>query len=156
VVIGWAINDDEPQAVYRGLKESEGDLLRGFYDAVAPYLTQGGYHSRVLWIGHRVLHFDLPYLWHRTKIQRVLPSIKIPYDAKPWDENIFDTYTRWKAASSASASLEAICTAIGIEVKQGMKGSEVWDYIRAGKQKEVAVYCKTDVVATRQLYNVLK
>jgi len=156
IVIGWAIGDEEPQTVFRDKNEAESDLLRGFYDAIAPHLAAGGFHSRVLWIGHNLLRFDLPYLWHRTKINRVRPSINIPYDGKPWDERIFDTCARWKAASSASASLEAICTAIGIEAKQSMHGSEVWDYFQQGKIGEIADYCMDDVVATRELYNVMK
>lgn len=156
IVIGWAINKAEPQAVYRELGESEGDLLQGFYDAIAPYLIAGGFHAKTRWIGHNILRFDLPYLYHRTKINKVNPSISVPYDSKPWDERIFDTQATWKAASNASSSLEAICNAIGIPVKTDMHGSEVWDYVRAGKVKRVAEYCKEDITATRSLYNVLK
>jgi len=157
IVLGWAINDDPPQCVYRDYKtESERDLLEAFYDAIHVHFT-AGYHSQVLWIGHNILSFDLPFIWHRTKIMGVEPLVKVPYNARPWSANIFDTKLTWKAHSTASSSLEAICNAIGIPVKEGMHGSEVWDYAQRGEIQAIADYCMNgDVVGTRSLYNVLR
>ncbi len=159
IVIGWAINSDAPQCVYRDYRDdtqTEASLLEGFYNAIAPMLYSG-YYSDILWIGHDILRFDLPYLWHRTKINRVKSTVKIPYNVKPWSETIFDTRLVWKANSDASASLHDICNAIGISNKQRMKGSEVWDYAQRGEIKLIADYCMhDDVVSTRELYRVLR
>lgn len=155
-VIAWAVNDEEPRCVYRKLGESEADLLTAFFDCMYP-LFREGYYSNTLWIGHNLLAFDLPFIKHRAIINKVNTSIHIPYRAKPWADNIFDTKMVWKAASNASSSLDAICKAIGIPVKEGMKGSEVWDYMKAGEVEKVADYCRLgDVVATRSLFKLLQ
>lgn len=155
-VIGWAINDKDPQCVYRGINDSEADLLQAFYDCMLPNFMEG-YYSNVLWIGHNILPFDLPFIWHRSIINNVKTAVHIPYNAKIWSESVFDTKAVWKANSSASSSLKDICTAIGIPVKQGMDGSEVWDYVKRGEIQKVADYCMNgDVVATRSLYHAMR
>lgn len=163
IVIGWAVNDDPPQCVYRDYRDetqTEASMLEGFYAALAPHY-EAGYYSDTQWIGHNVLGFDLPYIWHRSKINKVKTTIRIPYDSKPWSDQVFDTMRVWKANSSASSSLEAICNAIGIPVKAGMHGSEVWDYAQRGEIKKIADYCAanepgSDVIATRELYYALR
>lgn len=158
IVIGWAINDEPSQSVYRDYRDpeqTEYSLLQGFYDAVYTQLT-AGFHSQVLWIGHYILGFDLPFIRHRSIINKCKSSLRIPYNAKPWAENIFDTKAQWKAASSASSSLIDICQAIGIPAKQDMHGSEVWDYAQRGEIVRIADYCRSDVDATRELYKVMR
>jgi hypothetical protein len=156
IVIGWAINDADPQCVFRRPGESEGDMLRAFYDLLTIH-TEAGFYSEILWIGHCISTFDLPYIWHRSRINHVTSSVSIPYNVKPWSDAIFDTRHVWKAASNASSNLTDICTAIGIPCKQRMKGSEVWDYVQQGRIQEVADYCMyDDIVATRDLYHVLR
>jgi DNA polymerase elongation subunit (family B) len=157
IVIGWAINEEPPQCVYRDYRhDSEKDLLEAFYASILPHCT-AGYYSDTQWIGHNILAFDLPYIWHRTRINKVKTTIRIPYNVSPWSDKIFDTKRTWKANSSASASLEAICTAIGIPVKTDMHGSEVWDYAQRGEIQKIANYCMNgDVVATRELFHAMR
>ncbi|MFV2057329.1 MAG: 3'-5' exonuclease, partial [Thiohalomonadales bacterium] len=93
IVIGWAINDGAPECVYRDYRDktqTEADLLQGFYDAIFRHF-EAGYYDTTLWIGHNILSFDLPYLWHRSKINGIKSTVRLPYNARPWSESIFDT-----------------------------------------------------------------
>lgn len=162
IVIGWAVNDDAPQYVYRDYRDktqTEASMLEAFYAALFPHY-EAGYYTETQWIGHNILGFDLPYIWHRSRINKVKTTIRVPYNAKPWGSEVFDTMRMWKANSSASSSLEAICGAIGIKVKKGMHGSEVWDYAQQGRIKDIAEYCAggegSDVYATRELFYAMR
>jgi predicted PolB exonuclease-like 3'-5' exonuclease len=51
------------------------------------------------------------------------------------------------------ASLHELCRAIGLPGKpDGIDGSEVEKYVRAGRIAEVATYCETDVVNTYRVW----
>ena len=50
--------------------------------------------------------------------------------------------------------LAELCEILGIpSPKDGIDGSQVWDYVQSGRIEEVAEYCKKDVIATREAYN---
>ncbi len=75
------------------------------------------------------------------------PSI-IPFHARPWDDAVFDTMTKW-AGAKGSIKLDDLCKALGIAGKDGMDGSMVWDEVREGRIAKVATYCGNDVRMTR-------
>ena len=74
----------------------------------------------------------------------------LPFDAKPWDEKIYDTMLKWDAKKSIG--LDKLARVLGIEGKQGMDGSMVWDYYKAGRHAEIAEYCADDARITREVY----
>lgn len=154
--IGWMIDDEEPQCLYRGLRESEEAILYAFDQKIVEriYRTKGR-PLTLKWIGHNLTWFDLRFLWQRYVINNLQPGIAIPYNAKPWDDRVFDTRFEWIGAAGKGGSLNEISRALGYPGKSGdIDGSKVWDYVKAGRIKEVADYCKNvDVVQTRQLYN---
>lgn len=152
ICIGYAVGDQEPEVVYRDLGGSEAGLLLRFFDAVNSAYESNNFRPPI-WIGHNLIGFDLRFIWQRAVINNVKPKIHIPYDAKPWGDEVFDTLTRWTGSNKAGGSLDKICKAFGLEGKGGIDGSKVWDYVKAGKIKEVAEYCKDDVKKTRSLYN---
>ena len=145
VCIGWAINDEQPKCVYRDLNGSEAEVLEKFYSVINGL--------NLTWIGHNIIGFDLRFIWNRSVINGIRPSVSIPYDAKPWDKNVFDTMTNWSGfKSNTSSSLDAISKAMGYEGKGDLDGSKVWDYVKNGRILEVVEYCKDDVEKTRLLH----
>jgi uncharacterized protein YjbJ (UPF0337 family) len=153
-VIGWKINDDPAQSLFRNSPDTADEkvLLEAFYKQLAEQLkhsTGEALHTPKL-IGHNNDYFDLPFLFKRSVIQGVKPCI----DLKPnkYSNNIFDTMTQW-AGFGNRISLDKLCKVLGVESpKNEIDGSKVWDYILAGKISEVAEYCKDDVEATYQCY----
>lgn len=118
-------------------------------------------------IGHNIRDFDLPFIMQRSAILNVKPTwnkFEEP-GKKPWDmvkflsfaryknAPIFDTMHEWDNWSGNKKSLEHLCLAMGIPTpKEGIDGSQVAEYYKAGKIKEICEYCARDVEATRSVY----
>lgn len=146
-VVSWAMDEDEVQCLARDYRArgSERELLEELW-------TRLKEENPVLWVGHYLTEFDLRFLWQRSVINRVPPSVPIPYDQGAYGRDVFDTMTAW-AGRRGSIKLEALCKALGIDTgNDGMDGSQVWDYVKEGRVSEVAEYCKRDVAAVREAY----
>lgn len=155
ISIAWAINDGDPYVLYRVKDESEKDLLKDFFEYIdAPVDMLGNRSAITKWIGHYITGFDLRFLWQRCVVNGARPTVKIPYDAKPWDDMVFDTKVAWSGSTqySGKSSLDAICKVFGFEGKGDIDGSKVYDYWLEGRYTEIAEYNKQDVIKTRLLY----
>lgn len=147
VCICWAWNDGPIEAAYATdlLIDSERRVLREFFSAVHAGPT------RLRIVGHNVAAFDLSFLRQRAIINGIMPPIAIPFDAKPWDEAIFDTMLKW-GGMKPGGSMDKLCLALGIPGKGGISGADVWPMAQAGKFAEIAEYCKGDVERTRAIH----
>jgi hypothetical protein len=149
-VIGVAIDDEEPQAIYSDdWHADEANALRQLFSLIDSCCAKQP-NVRPTFIGHNLVEFDLRFLFQRCVVLGVRPSRHIPFTAKPWDDSVYDTMARWGAR--AGGSLDKITKAIGLAGKGDIDGSMVWDYVRDGRIAEVAEYCKNDVELTRALY----
>lgn len=148
ICICWAFDGGEILESSRGIGESEADLLRRFFDSVAAVEKY-----KPTWIGHYVTGFDLRFIWQRAVINGVNPMINIPYNAKPWSDDVFDTKIEWAGMqSTGTGSLDMTCKALGYDGKGDIDGSKVWDYYRDGRIAEIVDYCKDDVHKARLLH----
>jgi predicted PolB exonuclease-like 3'-5' exonuclease len=156
VSIAWAVEDNEPQVLFRVAGESEADLLRAFFEDLQLLTDKNSQRINITqWIGHYITGFDLRFIWQRCVVNQVKPTVKIPYNAKPWDDCVFDTKVEWSGTGqySGKSSLDALCKAFGLEGKGDIDGSKVWDYYQAGRIEEIAEYNKEDVIKARKIYN---
>lgn len=156
ISIAWAIDDNPVDVIYRG-KESdkEADVLTGFLYEINNVKDGRGNRGVISkWIGHYICGFDLRFLWQRCVINGIKPEVKIPYDAKPWDSNVFDTKIAWTGASqySGAGSLDALALVMFGEGKGEINGANVYDYWMRGEYKMIADYNKKDVEMCRNLY----
>lgn len=153
ICMAWAIDDDDVNAVSRTLVDSEADMLRRFFDQLAPLVKMPGRPVVPTWIGHYISEFDLRFIWQRCVVNRVRPTIRLPYDAKPWSDQIFDTKIEWGGLrSNGYNSLHHVNVAMGYTGKTDLDGSKVWDYIKAGRYSEVTQYCMDDVEDARHIH----
>lgn len=152
-VVGFAVEDDAPVTLWRGLGTSEGDLLQNAFDAMvnsAPAFRHPA--TPPFFIGHNIIGFDLRFIFQRAVILGVKPPFTLPVDTRYNGALVYDTMLGW-AGWGNRVKLSAICSALGIPVKTGgIDGSMVWDYVRDGKVEEVAAYCGEDVTAVREVY----
>ncbi len=156
--IAWTIDDGAVRSMNRTLMESEKTLLIKFLLALREDLDTG--HSdhamKPVWVGHFITGFDLRFIWQRCVIHDVHPPIAIPYKARPWDSNIFDTKIEWTGITSGytgSGKLDAVCKALGLPGKpDDIDGSKVWDFIKAGRYAEVEAYGRDDVEKVRLVH----
>lgn len=150
-VIGLAVDDNEPVALYDAdWHANEADVLRQFFSAIdAACAAQP--NVRPIFVGHNLVEFDLRFLFQRAVVLGVKPSRHIPFTAKPWDDSVFDTMTRWSGLKDR-VKLDKLAKACGLEGKGDIDGSMVWDYVRDGRIAEIAEYCRHDVALARAIY----
>lgn len=166
-VIGFAIGDAEPVTHYSeqyGTHDSEAVILSDFFAAIehaSTRLLTGGTRSAAAptFIGHNLVDFDLRFIFQRAVMLGIKPPSCIPFDAKPWDKTVFDTMTTWAGARNR-VSLDKLCRAFGIdgkgsEIGEEIDGSQVWDFVKAGRIADVARYCAGDVERARQIHKRL-
>jgi hypothetical protein len=155
--ICWAIDDGEVWTASR-LNNTEAEMLTDFYDAVRNAVKLdyhgGSTNQQLTVVGHNVAGFDLPFLKHRSIINKVTPAtdIRKAMNAKPWDSCIADTMLMWSSDSQKRASMDKLCKAFGIEGKGDFDGSMVNSEWTTGSKQKVIDYCKDDVRRTRELY----
>jgi predicted PolB exonuclease-like 3'-5' exonuclease len=151
ICIGYAFDDEPAECIGRHVGGSEEVLLREFVKVISDRkFAKQGQPEQITWIGHNIAGFDLRYIWQRCVVNGV--KIFIPYDAKPWSSNVFDTLYHWTGINKAGGSLDRICKAMGLEGKGDIDGSQVWPLVQAGEYDKVFEYCKSDVEKTRQLH----
>ena len=107
-------------------------------------------------VGHNILGFDLPFLYHRSMIRGVKPSHQFLH-GKPWEiaDSIYDTMQRWQMGNyHEKIGLEELALAFGLACpKQGSVNAEnLPEAFQAGKHEEIREYCLRDVLCTRELY----
>ncbi|MFC1757070.1 ribonuclease H-like domain-containing protein [Patescibacteria group bacterium] len=140
--IGYAVDDMETEVIYEGGDETK--MLEKFWKIA---------DKSDLFIGHNVMDFDLRFIYQRSIINKVKPSRDLSF-ARYRKFPIYDTMREWTNWSfDASVGLEPIALALGIPTpKDGIDGSQVFDFYKAGKIDEILEYCKRDVDTTRAVY----
>lgn len=137
--IGYAV-DDEPTDVLTG---DECDILRRFWELA---------RSVRRFVGHNVMDFDLRFIYQRSIVCGVRPSVDLSF-ARYRCDPIYDTMKEWVKWSNTNVGLEHLALALGIPTpKEGIDGSQVFNFYKAGKLGEIADYCKRDVETTRAVY----
>ena len=158
LVIAYAI-DDSP-AKYLCNPQDEKETIEKFWDVAA---------GTDLFVGHNIRDFDLPFIVQRSIILGVKPSWHItqPPGKKPWEIDkyldfaryknfpIFDTMWEWSrwVDKWSNKGLEHLALAMGIPTpKEGIDGSQVNEFFKKGKTKEICEYCVRDVETVREIY----
>jgi len=147
ICIGVAINDHAPRSFIAKTHLEEPKVLREFFDYVQGNCGKWGISNK--WVGHNISGFDLKIIRQRSMILNVKPVIEIPFMAKPWDLNPFDTMVQWDAKNFVK--LDKIARAFGI-VGKSMSGAEVYPKWKEGLFDMIADYCEADVEMTRKVY----
>lgn len=111
--------------------------------------------GRDLIIGHNIMDFDLPFLYKRSRINRVHPSILFNF-ARYRSAPIYDTMREWAhwnpQATHVSIDELADILKIGMTKSDGMDGSRVYDEFLADNHDRIAEYCLQDVRMVRAVY----
>lgn len=152
--IAYAI-DDEPVEVLNG-DGNEAEMLEKFWKIVDSISMPSGNGQwtdyGVQFIGHNVMDFDLRFIYQRSIVNRVKPAYELNF-ARYRNYPVYDTMREWVKWANIHIGLEHIALALGIPTpKDGIDGSQVFDFYKAGKVEEICEYCKRDVEATRAVY----
>ncbi len=155
--ISYAVNDDETRTICN--PDNEKKTLEDFW-FIAKQID--------LFVGHNIMEFDLRFLLQRSMILGVQPTwnrfeskglTKYKIDqflsfARYSNYPIFDTMQEWSSWGNSKVGLEHVALALGIPTPkgEGIDGSEVYNFFKAGKVKEICEYCMRDVETTRAVY----
>lgn len=156
--ISWAFDDNDIKHVWRelenGVLASEADMLRRFWAELAIGVRG---RQAPCWVGHNTLGFDVRFMYQRSVILGVPPTISLPVDARGNGSFLFDTMIGW-AGWGNRVSLNKVCMALGIPCKgaeldgEEVDGSKVWDWVRDGRGRDVVTYCDADVDRVRGVH----
>ena len=154
--IAYAVNNEETRVICNDNNEKK--TLEDFW-FIAKQID--------LFVGHNIMEFDLKFILQRSIMLGVKPTWTrfMEPGKKPWDMikhldfarykslPIFDTMHEWSNWGNPKVGLEHLALAMGIPTpKEGIDGSEVWNFYKAGKVKEICDYCMRDVETTRAVY----
>jgi 3'-5' exonuclease len=136
LTIGLIMEHDD-QEIHRGLlgRErqtmmfhlDEARTLRAFWKLLKCFNPR-----RDLIVGHNLFDFDLPFLYKRSVIQRVRPSVELSF-ARYRSQPIFDTMHQWNKWSPRKyVSLDRLAKVLGLESSkgQGIDGGRVRQVLR--------------------------
>ncbi len=141
--IGYAFDESSTEA----LVGDEVEMLRAFWE-----LAKGV----ELFVGHNLMAFDLPFLYQRSVVRGVRPSVKLSF-ARYRSSPIYDTMQEWTQWGRHGVGLEHLALALGIPTpKEGIDGSQVAAFFAAGRLDEIVAYCKRDVETTRAVYRRMR
>ncbi len=145
VCVGYIILDDfAAQSAVSFVSDDEAKLLAEFWSTL--------HQERVSsFVAHNGLSFDLPYIWRRSVINQIRPSIRL--DLRRYrDDFVYDTMCVWgNWEVRGNASLSSLAGGLGLGAKSG-SGDQVLQLWREGRYEEIAAYCLDDCWLTYQCY----
>lgn len=103
-----------------------------------------------LFIGRNIMNFDLKFICRRSNVLGVKSSRNFRFTS--YDRTLIcDTMREWN--STRWTSLDALAQSMGFKSSKGeLCGGKVYDFYKAGKQREIYEYCEADVELTRKIY----
>ncbi len=165
VCIAYVIDDEDPHMWMRDYSEggmSEEELLSGFWEEVSDLVPT---QNALTWTGHNLSGFDLRFLWQRSVINGVQPTIPLPFDKPEWDQSIFDTMTYWSGrrnyvklydlAIALDVDIEEIADRFGFVYDPEFSGADVALALRRGEMQKVGNHCLVDMLTTRAIHRKL-
>ncbi len=143
---GW-IDTDGPVRIFRGTEQR---MLQEFWQLIERYGRVVTYNGR---------NFDLPFAYIRSAIHNVKPTRNLLGNRYSIAEHcdLSEVLTFFGAAQERF-SLDYWCRRFGLHSpkSEGIDGSQVGEFYRAGRLHEIAKYCQRDAEATGQLYRKLE
>lgn len=128
-------------------EKSEKDIIKDFLDKIDEFNPQ--------LITYNGSSFDFPVLRYRAMHHQLeAPGLSSrPYFNRYTNDALDLCDALSSFGSSTKMKLDEICKFLGFEGKpDGINGSQVDEYFRAGKIQQIADYCKSDVVNTYKLW----
>jgi len=108
--------------------------------------------SIIDWVGHNILGFDLPFIFHRSLI--VCPQFTnlIQKDKR----NVYDTMKLWNPWDYRNfTGLKDIANFLGLEVREET-GAAIWDLWNTEEFDTIKEYNKHDVHLTREIFKMIQ
>ncbi|MFZ1290167.1 MAG: ribonuclease H-like domain-containing protein [Melioribacteraceae bacterium] len=136
---------EEKGIKYKSIKEKE--ILKLFWN----YISKT---DKVITFNGR--NFDIPFLMLRSAMLAVKPSVNLIHNRYNITKHIdlLDQFTFY--GITRKFNLDFYCHSFGIKSpkSKGITGMEIKELYKAGKIKDIAIYCGEDVKATFELFKI--
>lgn len=129
--------------------DDEADILRDFWEMMRTFRPCV---DRI--VGHNIYNFDLPFIYKRSVICGVRPSIELNF-ARYRNQPIYDTMCEWEKWNLRyTISLDRLARVLGLESPKTDEcdGSRIAELYGRGEYKTIRDYCLRDVITTRRIY----
>ena len=139
--ISYAINDE----LVKTLFGDEAKMLQDFWEVAK---------TVQLFVGFNVMDFDLRFIYQRSIIFNVQPTVDLSF-ARYRNYPIFDLMYEWsKWNMQSKISLDVLAKALGLPSSKGgeVEGKNVAQAFLDGKIDKICYYCEQDVELTRKIY----
>src|SRR5262245_65172612 len=125
----------------------EARTLKSFWRLVAGFCN-----GQDMFIGHNLLDFDMLFIYKRSCIHGVRPSVNLSFK-RFQSHPIFDTMWEWTKWHQR-ISLHELAQALGIPSPKefGVNGLGIYDLYQQGRHEEIAQYCMQDVKCAREVF----
>ncbi|MBR9800283.1 hypothetical protein GYB59_00655 [bacterium] len=142
VAFGFAIGDEEPEAMIADTIDKERAILIAFWDLAK--------NLKSPLVGYNILGFDLPVIFVRSCLLGVEPTRR--FDLRPWGNDVYDLMKK-RFAGGGSMKMKDLAGHYQIPVPAGdFDGSQVLQAVEDGLWDEITTYVKSDVVVAQKLY----
>lgn len=141
-VLGWDGSRER-------FSDDERSILVQFWDLLKEFRPQ-----RDRLVGHNIFDFDLKFIFKRSVIHGVRPSVGLSF-VRYRNQPLFDTMLEWERWSfNARISLDRLARVLNLpsSKEQGIDGSRVYELYLAGEHRAIHDYCLRDVALTRRIY----
>ena len=155
ISLGMFKKDKETGAWHFRLKSISGDDEKSLLLELAELLNHIQHPENLLFCGHNIKEFDVPYLCRRMLIQGIaLPALLDISGKKPYEVFMIDTMQLWRFGDYKNfTSLKLLAALFGIaSPKNDIDGKDVGRvYWKEKDLQRIVNYCQKDVVTVAQL-----
>lgn len=153
ITIGLLFDDGMGNTSELALVGEEKEILENFWNMIKS-------HKSALFISYNGLSFDVPFIVKRSMHWGILPTNQTFLNTKRFQKyphfdvkDIISDFDKF-----AAPSLRLACDLFGIPSpkEEEIKAENVAQAFAQGRIKEIAEYCKRDIVATYELYKKLQ
>jgi hypothetical protein len=141
-VLGW----DRERGCF---SDNEPEILRDFWEMMHTFRPC---LDRI--VGHNIYNFDLPFIYKRSVVCGVRPSIELNF-ARYRNQPIYDTMCEWEKWNLRhTISLDRLARVLGLESPKTDEcdGSRIAELFARREYKTIRDYCLKDVITTRRIY----
>ncbi len=140
ICIGYAIDDGQVQTIIG----TESDILKNFF------LIAIEGHRYVNLVGHNIIDFDIPLVFHRSIINNLRPPGCFHMNHKPWTPDCFDTMKQW-AGMRGHISQDMLARLLDLDTQE-TTGADIAELYERDERDKIREKCAFDVEQNRQIY----
>lgn len=151
-VVGYAIEDQAPQTLWRQPQEPEAPFLEAALLSINAQCDKWGFVQRsTRWVGWNIVNFDIPFLAKRCAILGINPALRIPTSIRYNNDRVLDLMQAWSGFKDFNKQRD-VAAAMGIALQDETDGKDLWGAVLRDGVAAAAKKCASDIDALRQIY----